>query len=125
MTEALADTLIKNGYFSAEDLARTSVEELVDAARVSEADAEQFIANAEKEVVEAAARAVETDLDEEAETPAPTGEEVDGTTEATEATESTETPVDENAESAETPADENTGTGHAGETEPRDNENIA
>jgi transcription termination/antitermination protein NusA len=48
MTEKLADTLIKSGYFSAEDLARTTAEELAETARIPEAAAEGFIASAEK-----------------------------------------------------------------------------
>jgi len=55
MTESLADSLIKSGYFSAEDLARTTVEELAETARISETAAGQFIAHAEKAAAEAAA----------------------------------------------------------------------
>ena len=60
MTETLADTLIKSGYFSAEDLARTTIEELAETARIPEAAAEGFLASAEKSLREMPAEPDET-----------------------------------------------------------------
>ncbi len=66
MTESLADSLIKSGYFSADDLVRTTVEELAETARISEEAAGKFIVHAEKAAAEAA-RTGKTATDENAE----------------------------------------------------------
>jgi N utilization substance protein A len=125
MTEPLADTLIKSGYFSADDLARTTVEELAEAARISEADAGQLITQAEKEVAEAAI-AAKTAPDENEETG-----ETDETPEATEketaqtpVDEETEIPADENAEKPEATVAEDPAENQAGADNHQNNDKI-
>ena len=46
MTKTLADVLFKEGFFSVEDLAKVSVEELVEVAGISDEDANEFIEQA-------------------------------------------------------------------------------
>jgi len=53
MTKPIADILLKNGYFSIEDLAKTTVEEVIEATQISEEKAQQYIDNAEKAVQDA------------------------------------------------------------------------
>ena len=52
MTNSLADVLFKKGFFSAEDLSRVTVGELVEASGITEAEASQFIELAAKAVAD-------------------------------------------------------------------------
>jgi N utilization substance protein A len=62
MSQTLADIMIKNGFFSVQDLAKVSVEELTEATRISEQEARQYI--------EHAAAAAKAAAEKEAEAPA-------------------------------------------------------
>ncbi|MBS3758904.1 MAG: transcription termination/antitermination protein NusA [Desulfobacterales bacterium] len=48
MTEALADLIVENGFFSAEDLAKATVEEIAAAGQISEEAAQSLINDAER-----------------------------------------------------------------------------
>jgi len=50
MTEALADLMVENGFFSAEDLAKATVEEIAEAGQISEETAQQLIHAAEEAI---------------------------------------------------------------------------
>ncbi|MBC2714203.1 MAG: transcription termination/antitermination protein NusA [Desulfobacteraceae bacterium] len=64
MNKTLADILFKEGFFSVEDLAKVSIEELVEVARISEEDAGNFIEQA-KQALSAAQKEDNTENNEE------------------------------------------------------------
>ncbi len=53
MTESLANLMVDNGFFSVEDLAKATVEEIAEAAQISEETAQQFINAAEQAIAAA------------------------------------------------------------------------
>ena len=50
MTESLADLMVDNGFFSAEDLAKATVEEIAEAGQITEETAQQLINAAEEAI---------------------------------------------------------------------------
>jgi N utilization substance protein A len=50
MTEALADMMVENGFFSAEDLAKAPVEEIAEAGQITQETAQQLINAAEEAI---------------------------------------------------------------------------